>query len=105
MRKIAYVGDRDDRGCAMGATSERVQSAPIGKGSGWSCGNEDIAMLKFTTFSGRGLDLYSHVFYMKLPFSVIFSLQLMDSQPAVENQRDMLTLLGPDSHSQTEHEG
>lgn len=42
---------------------------------------------------------------MKLPFSVNFSLLLMDSQPAVENQRDMLTLLGPDSHSQTEHEG
>lgn len=48
---------------------------------------------------------FSHIFYMKLPFSVNFSLLLMDSQLAVENQRDMLTLLGPDSHSQTEHEG
>lgn len=51
MRKIAYVGDRDHRGCAMGATSERVQSATIGKGSGWSCGNKDTAMLEFTIFS------------------------------------------------------
>lgn len=28
----------------------------------------------------------------------------MDSQLAVENQRDTLILLGPDFHSQTEHE-
>lgn len=52
-----------------------------------------------------GLYLFSDIFYMKLPFSENFSLLLMDSQLPVENQRDTLTLLGPDSHSQTEHEG
>lgn len=35
-----------------GAISERVQSAPIGKGSGWPRGKGDIAMLEFTTLSG-----------------------------------------------------
>lgn len=44
-----------------GATSERVQSAPIGKGSGWPRGKADIAMLEFTTLSvGFVLRLSSH---------------------------------------------
>lgn len=87
-----------------GQPGERVQSAPIGKGSGWPHGKRRHCHAWIYIIWGE-LYIFSCIFYMKLPFSVNFSLLLMDSQQAVKNQRDMLKLLCPDCHSQTEHEG
>lgn len=83
-----------------------ILSPPLGKGTeDGDVEKEGISMLEFTTLSaGFVLKTFLMLSTDELPFSVQFSFLLMDSQLAGENQRDTLTLLGPDFHSQTEHE-